>query len=45
MVQPFTAPAVMPVMICREAKKVKRMGGIASNMPVAMITPNRCCTR
>ena len=30
----------MPVMIWREANSVKIIGGIASNMPVAMITPH-----
>ena len=37
---PLTAPAVMPVMICRDANSVKMIGGMASSIPVAIMTPH-----
>ena len=38
-VQPFTAPAVIPVMICRAATKVKIRGGMAIRLPIAITLP------
>ena len=38
--QPLTAPAVIPAIICRAAKKVKTRGGIAMRVPMAMIRPH-----